>query len=274
MTTSTPPENPQNLLATPPSDTPPENPQTSIVDIYSQVHLKRENDKLILIFPKIISEWAEIIHGLKNCLQRTEKTWNSYTPIHLMVDERLLDARQLQTLAEILQAEELQIARVYTSRRQTAVAAATAGYSVEQQAIAHAFLTENKSPLPQQIEPLYIKTTVRSGMEICHPGTVVIQGDVNPGGLIVADGDILIWGTLRGIAHAGAKGNQEATIMALRMEPTQLRIADTVARPPAKSLEVPQPEIAHLTSEGIRLSVAYNFSKIKTAIKVEKQDNK
>jgi septum site-determining protein MinC len=50
--------------------------------------------------------------------------------------------------------------------------------------------------------------------------------------------------------------------MALRMQPTQLRIADSVARAPSTTPEIIEPEVAYMTSQGIRLQSALNFSKI------------
>ncbi len=87
------------------------------------------------------------------------------------------------------------------------------------------------------------------------------MGDLNPGGNVVADGDILVWGRLRGVAHAGASGNRECLIMSLQMEPTQLRIADAVARAPEKSPTQFSPEVAHITPQGIRIARAIDFSR-------------
>ena len=153
----------------------------------------------------------------------------------MVAHDRLLDSRQLQDIADTLSEMSLLLKSVGTSRRQTAIAAAGAGYSVEQLQPKKAFNFESKTAALPPSEPLYLETTVRSGVEIRHRGSVIILGDVNPGGIVVADGDILIWGRLRGVAHAGAQGNSECTIMALQMEPTQLRIADALARAPEKS---------------------------------------
>jgi septum site-determining protein MinC len=111
-------------------------------------------------------------------------------------------------------------------------------------------------------DPLYVETTLRSGADIQHNGTVVVLGDVNPGGTITAEGDILVWGRLRGVAHAGSKGNPRCLIMALQMEPTQLRIADFVARAPESTLTDYYPEVAYVTSQGaIQIVRAYDFSR-------------
>ena len=74
--------------------------------------------------------------------------------------------------------------------------------------------------------------TLRSGEYLDSPGDLLILGDVNPGAIVSAEGDVFIWGKLLGIAHAGSKGNSQAKIAALQLQPVQLRIADKVARGP------------------------------------------
>lgn len=231
---------------------------------YIQIHLKSEGDKLLLILPKpdnrdTTLEYNSIEEGLKHCLTHRQKNWPEQTPVHLLVYDRLLDTRQLQTIAEILQEHNLKLDCIHTSRRQTAVAAATSGYSVQKPNSAPSLSSSQAISL--LAEPLYLKMTVRSGVDIRHPGNVIILGDVNPGGAVIADGDILIWGSLRGMAHAGAKGNRECTIMALKMEPTQLRIAERVARAPSNLLDNFEAEVAYIANDKIQLTPAYNFAK-------------
>jgi septum site-determining protein MinC len=96
---------------------------------------------------------------------------------------------------------------------------------------------------------LFINKTLRSGKRIEFPGHVVVMGDVNAGAEIVADGNVIVWGRVRGMIHAGAKGNRSATICALDLSATQLRIATEVSAmlTPQKD---PKPEIASINSEG------------------------
>jgi septum site-determining protein MinC len=61
---------------------------------------------------------------------------------------------------------------------------------------------------------------------------VVVIGDVNAGAEVIAGGDIVIWGRLRGTVHAGATGDDQAIVCALNLAPTQLRIGKHIARPP------------------------------------------
>ena len=81
-------------------------------------------------------------------------------------------------------------------------------------------------------EALIIKNTCRSGEVIRYPGDVVVFGDVNPGAEIVAAGDIVVLGALRGMAHAGADGNLKATILALNLESHRLQIGSCVGERP------------------------------------------
>lgn len=83
-----------------------------------------------------------------------------------------------------------------------------------------------------EINALVVARTLRSGQKVVHPGSVVIIGDVNPGAQVVAGRDIIILGACRGVAHAGAYGDETATITANRIVATQLRIAGLIARAP------------------------------------------
>ena len=70
--------------------------------------------------------------------------------------------------------------------------------------------------------------SLRSGKRIEFKGTLVILGDVNAGAEVIAEEHIIILGTLRGLAHAGAKGNRKAMIVANEIDATQIRIANIV----------------------------------------------
>lgn len=95
---------------------------------------------------------------------------------------------------------------------------------------------------------VFIKRTLRSGYKVQHPGNVVVLGDVNPGAEIVAGGDIIVWGHLRGVVHAGADGNTQAVICALDLSPAQLRIADKIALTPKRKGK-PHPEVARIKGD-------------------------
>ena len=77
-------------------------------------------------------------------------------------------------------------------------------------------------------EVKFYKGSVRSGMRMEYEKSIVIMGDVNAGAEIIAGGNIVITGALRGLAHAGAKGNTKAIICARGIETPQVRIANIV----------------------------------------------
>jgi septum site-determining protein MinC len=97
---------------------------------------------------------------------------------------------------------------------------------------------------PAPPETLYHVGTLRGGQAIHHPGNIVVIGDVNPGTELVATGDIVIFGHLRGVAHAGAQGNVEARVYALRLDATQLRIATCIAAESGERTNPMQAEVA------------------------------
>jgi septum site-determining protein MinC len=94
---------------------------------------------------------------------------------------------------------------------------------------------------------ILVHRTLRSGQVIQHPGHVVVIGDVNPGAEIIASGDIVVWGKLRGIVHAGAAGDDGAVVCALSLTPLQLRIGNHIARAPEGREGLPnRPEMASI----------------------------
>lgn len=89
-----------------------------------------------------------------------------------------------------------------------------------------------------------IRRTLRGGRTVHSQGHVVVVGDVNPGAEIIAGGDVIVWGKLRGNVHAGANGDETAVICALDMMPTQIRIAGFISMPPAEKRRKARPEMA------------------------------
>jgi septum formation inhibitor MinC len=91
---------------------------------------------------------------------------------------------------------------------------------------------------------------VRSGMIVDHPGHLVVVGDVNPGAEVRAEGSIIVLGRLRGVAHAGI-GRDRGFIVALSLQPQQLRIARMVARAADADRPSDGAEIAYAAGETI-----------------------
>lgn len=93
-------------------------------------------------------------------------------------------------------------------------------------------LKEEANILFKEKETKVLYKVVRSGQVVEETGDLLLVGDVNPGGMIRATGNIYVMGNLLGIAHAGAEGNRNAIIVASYMNPSQLRIADYISRAP------------------------------------------
>lgn len=96
----------------------------------------------------------------------------------------------------------------------------------------------------ESADTLFVRRTIRSGQAIQHPSNVVIMGDINPGAEVVAGGDVVVWGVLRGMVHAGYPDNENAVVCSLLLAPVQLRIARLLSRPPDGFEVQPRPEVA------------------------------
>jgi septum site-determining protein MinC len=120
------------------------------------------------------------------------------------------------------------------------VAVATAGVVLPQQA----------RPLAVGVSTLYHRGTLRGGQALHNLGNLVVIGDVNPGAELVASGDVVVFGALRGVAHAGAQGDRASRVIALELAPTQLRIATLIATSDA-GIKPRGPEHASIVDERI-----------------------
>ncbi|MGA4719237.1 septum site-determining protein MinC [Fictibacillus nanhaiensis] len=95
-----------------------------------------------------------------------------------------------------------------------------------------------------------VSRVVRSGQVLDIQGDLLLIGDVNPGATVMATGNIYILGSLKGIAHCGTKGNEEAIIAASVMKPSQLRIAHHINRAPDSYPELGnEMEFAYISNE-------------------------
>lgn len=99
----------------------------------------------------------------------------------------------------------------------------------------------------------FYKGILRSGASLEFETSVIIIGDVNRGARVVSKGNIIVLGSLKGTAYAGATGNPNAFVVALDMNPTQIRIGDIIARAPDHPVkeEVKEAKIAFLEDNNI-----------------------
>jgi septum site-determining protein MinC len=169
----------------------------------------------------------------------------------LDVGERSLKSPQLSGLRGELSDREIKLKAVLSTSLITERASQDLGLEI---------VIDQSSPLKEQKaidsvldgdEAVFLERTLRSGHKVSYPGHIVVLGDVNPGAELIAGGNIIIWGRLLGVVHAGAEGDEGAVVCALDLSPTQLRIADKISvSPPRKGK--PKPEIAYLENGQVR----------------------
>ena len=100
-------------------------------------------------------------------------------------------------------------------------------------------------------ETTFHKGSLRSGQKIEVEGSIVIIGDVNSGAEVIAADNIVVIGTLRGLAHAGAKGNKEAIIAASTLDAVQLRISNIVREIDRDEEEIKEHAYIYVSEEKI-----------------------
>ena len=76
----------------------------------------------------------------------------------------------------------------------------------------------------------FYKGTLRSGQVVESDSSIIVLGDINPGATVIAKGNVVVLGSLKGNAHAGSNGNTTAFVVALEMQPMQIRIGDVMGR--------------------------------------------
>ncbi len=173
---------------------------------------------------------------------------------NLEIDSKNLDlsCTDILEIKKIADQNNCKIIGFCSTSSKTIVSSQSLGYNCQ-------FIIENNSSSTTKIDKkdlVFSKThfhqgTIRSGEYLDSPGDLIILGDVNPGAKVSAEGNIIIWGRLLGIAHAGSKGNYQATISALQLRPVQLRIAKKVARGPKEKPQFGIAEQARIDSEAI-----------------------
>jgi len=163
--------------------------------------------------------------------------------VALDLGSRPLNAAQLGKLRDRLSDLGVTLWAVLSESPKTQDTARTLGLRIELGRPRPGRVVRPIQPHPEGEEALLVRRTLRSGMRVAFDGHVVILGHVHPGAEVVAGGSIIVWGRLRGVAHAGAQGDREAVVCALDLSPTQLRIADLIATAPPDR-DKPLPEMA------------------------------
>jgi len=175
-------------------------------------------------------DWQELLRELDTRLDQAS-TFFRGSQVHLATGKREISQAELQQFMDVLAKYEIQLASLRTASEISAQAAQALGVRLALPEVS-SDSTGTPAPIEELSEGLLLHRTLRSGQLLQHPGHVVVIGDVNPGAEIIAGGDVVVWGRVRGTIHAGALGDNKAIVCALELRPTQLRIGSHIATSP------------------------------------------
>jgi len=169
--------------------------------------------------------WNDLLYVLS---WRIEQTDGFFKGNHVAVDvgNRHLNEADLNQMRQVMRSFGLDPSLLRTTSERTFQAALALGIPASQIAPDGTPINE-AVPAQSDAEGLgffVYRGSLRSGQVLYRREHIIVIGDVNPGAEVVSDGDVMVWGRLRGIAHAGARGNGNAVITALDLDPVQLRI--------------------------------------------------
>jgi septum site-determining protein MinC len=209
------------------------------------ISIKGTSDGLLVTLPA--ASWFQTKRQLLEMIE-TRAEFFKGAQVALQVGDMDLGASELGGLRDLLFQRGVDLRAILTTSDTTRASAANLGLRLE-------LKEPDTKPTGADgaidgEEAIFLARTVRSGHSIHFPGHVTILGDVNPGAEIIAGGNIIVWGRLRGTVHAGAGGDETCIVCALDLAPTQLRIAGHIAISPAKEGRQ-QPEMAKVREDQI-----------------------
>ncbi|HEY89707.1 MAG TPA: septum site-determining protein MinC [Thermoflexia bacterium] len=194
------------------------------------------------------NNWEQVLNTLQHSLQEAGDFFRGGRVILELSPQHSLNEVTLATLRELVEKYELTLWAV-------------TGGNLKVQRLVRQQGLRTKLPQPpvprrdaaaKEANAQLVERTLRSGQRLQATQHVILVGDVNPGGEIVANGNIIVWGRVLGTAHAGATGDRFATIRALELNPAQLRIAGLITRSPEGTKPRPsEPEIAYIQENSI-----------------------
>lgn len=170
-------------------------------------------------------EWKDLLYVLSYRIEQTDGFFKG-NQIAVDVGNRHLNEADLNQMRQVMRAYGLDPTLLRTTSERTFQAALALGIPASQLGPDGAPINE-AVPADSDTEGLgffVYRGSLRSGQVLYRREHIIVLGDVNPGAEVVSDGDVMVWGRLRGIAHAGARGNTNAVITALDLDPVQLRI--------------------------------------------------
>jgi septum site-determining protein MinC len=221
----------------------------------TRINIKGTSDGLVVHIGS--GDWDGLLTELASRLDQTPSFFKGGR-VALHVGPRQLTQGQLEHIGDLLKAHQMSLWRVTGESDETQRVAASLGLETRlaaPQLAANALTAPHPAgaadgeAAPEEDRAILVRRTLRSGQSLRHSGHVIVIGDVNPGAEIIAGGDVLVWGRLRGTVHAGARGVDSAVVCALVLAPMQLRISGHIARSPGNEPDQQQantivPEVA------------------------------
>ena len=204
-----------------------------------KIKIKGENDGLMLEFPPDLS-FLEIVEELSRKLDSGSGFFLRGTLVR--VPRNRFSKEELAELQELFRTHGL-ICRL---EKPVPMRSASPGPPSPKPAAASVSPQEAMQDAPELQRMLVIDKTLRGGQAVETEGSVIVFGNVNPGAQITAGGSVDIRGTCRGLVHAGAAGDSTAFIIADHLMPTQIRIANYVARSPDEPEDFGKAERAYV----------------------------
>ena len=200
------------------------------------VQLKGIREGLLVVLGE--GEWQELNQSLLELIDQ-QKEFLRGGKLFIDVGSQVLHAAELGRLRDAISERGISLWGILSSSATTEQTAQTLGLAtrLSRQSEKTAFrgIAAPSTRVQNGEAAVLVQRTLRSGYSLQFEGHVVVIGDVNPGAEIVASGSVVIWGNLRGMVHAGASGNSDATVCALDLDPTQLRIGEAVWNAPKRT---------------------------------------
>jgi septum site-determining protein MinC len=189
-------------------------------------------------------DWSDQVQRLLEHIDQNLGFFKSARLV-LNVGERELKPPDLSSLRNQLSDREIKLKAILSTSLITERSAQDLGLEIKIDQTSPAQESPPINTVLDGEEAVFLQRTLRSGHKVEYPGHIVVLGDVNPGAELVAGGNIIVWGKLRGVVHAGASGDTNAVVCSLDLYPSQLRIADKITVSPPRKGKA-RPEIAKL----------------------------
>jgi len=242
--------------------------------MHESISIKGIREGLLVSLPESLGAWRATLPHLEARLNASPAFFKG-ARVGLVVGARELSENDLRSARDLLLRHDVTLWALLSENAATQNAAAHLGLDIKlpsrEAREDRAERAQNAPAQPRQPVPvspvatslavpaedpdaaMMVRRTLRSGVRVHHPGSIVVMGDVHPGAEVIAGGDVVVWGKLHGTVHAGAFGDDDAVVCALDLAPTQLRIGRYITRSPDDHRRKAQPETGRVRNGRIEV---------------------